>query len=181
MAGFCAKCGAAVTGRFCTACGAAAPETVPQAQSTGRPVGTAGQGVAAPPAAARQGSGVKILLIVLGDLLFLGLEGVVGVVYVGYRAKQKIAELKKEYGIENGGASAMASRAGTRSFPPSQGSGCRLLQGQEAAQILGVAVERVDTEPAGPDGSMSCRYWVSAAERQRLIQEEFASSLTQMG
>jgi hypothetical protein len=122
---------------------------------------------------------VKILFIVLGILLALGAVGVGSIVYLGYRARQKIAELKKEYGVESGGASGAASS--TRVFPPSQGSGCKLLEGQEAAGILGVAVERVESAPDGPNGDLSCRYWVSVAERRRLMKEEIASGLAGMG
>lgn len=56
-----------------------------------------------------------------------------------------------------------------------------MLEGQEAAQILGVAVERAEFDPNGPDGTQICRYWVSASERQRLVREEMASSLAGLG
>lgn len=169
MAGFCTSCGAPVTGSFCTACGKAIQEGIATGQNAVSP---------APPAVAKS-SGVKILFIVLGILLALGAVGVGSVVYLGYRAQQKIAELKKEYGVESEGASGAASS--TRVFPPSQGSGCKLLEGQEAAGILGVAVERVESDPNGPNGDLSCRYWVSAAERQRLMKQEIASGLAGMG
>jgi len=56
-----------------------------------------------------------------------------------------------------------------------------MLEGQEAAGILGVAVERVEFDPHGPNGSVSCQYWVSAAERQRLMKQQVASGLAGMG
>jgi hypothetical protein len=179
MPSFCTNCGSPIAGKFCTKCGAATQESAAPAQVPRAPVPTTPQSVPVQPSAARTGSGVKILLIVLGVFLFLGLLGVGGVVYVGYRAKQKIAQLKKDYGIENDSATGAAPTM--RIFPPSQGSGCKLLEGQEAAGILGVAVDRVESEPGAPDGSVSCRYWVSAAERQRLMKEEIASSIRRMG
>jgi hypothetical protein len=142
----------------------------------------------------RKGSGVKIVLIVLGVFMLFGAMGVGGVVYIGYRAKQKIAQMEKDYGADsnassntsssgastNGSSSSATSSASMRTFPPSKGSGCRLLEGQEAARILGVAVERAETETSDSEGDL-CKYWVSAAERRRLIGEEMASSVTGMG
>lgn len=52
-----------------------------------------------------------------------------------------------------------------------------MLEGQEASQILGIAVARAEFDPNGPDGTQMCRFWVSATERQRLVSEEMASSL----
>lgn len=175
MASFCTSCGAPVTGPFCTGCGKAVHEGIATGQNAVSP---------APPAVAKSsGSGVKILFIVLGILLALGAVGVGSVVYLGYRAQQKIAELKKQYGIESEGATdgANGAASSTRVFPPSQGNGCKLLEGQEAAGILGVAVDRVESDPNGSNGSLSCRYWVSAAERQRLMKQEIASGLAGMG
>lgn len=169
MASFCTNCGAPVTGPFCTGCGKAIQEGAAQAQN------------AVPPAtpAPATSSGAKVLFIVLGVLLVLGAVGMGSLVYVGYRAKQKIAQLKKDYGIENARASGAASS--TSVFPPSQGSGCKMLEGQEAAGILGLAVERVESDPGGPNGSLSCRYWVSAAERRRMMKEEITSGLAGIG
>ena len=149
MASFCSSCGAPVTGRFCTACGATIQEAAAQAQNAVPTANPIQPGVPGTAAAAGTSSGVKILMIVLGGLMLLGALGIGGIVYVGYRAKQKLTEIKQDYGIENAG-----SRASTRmrTFAPSAGSGCRLLQGQEAAGILGVAVDRVESEPHGPSG-----------------------------
>jgi hypothetical protein len=133
-------------------------------------------------------------LILLGVFMLFGAMGVGGVVYIGYRAKQKIAELRKDYAADSN-ASSDTSSSGTsssstsssdtsaasmRTFPPSKGSGCRLLEGQEAARILGVAVERAETEASDSEGDL-CKYWVSAPERRRLIGEEMASSIAGLG
>jgi hypothetical protein len=66
-------------------------------------------------------------------------------------------------------------------FPPSKGSGCRMLEGQEAAGILGVAVDRVESSADGSDGSESCRYWISAAERKRLEAAEIIAGINAAG
>ncbi len=186
MANFCSNCGAPVSGRFCGKCGTQVREATTQAQNqaSSAPIQQSGpapaaQSVPAPAEAGGAGSGAKIILILLGIVLFFGIAVVGGVVYVGYRAKQKIAQLKTEYGIENQTGSSAGSSE--RIFPPSKGNGCKMLEGQEAAKILGVAVDRAETEPAAADGSVSCRYWVSAAERRRLMGQEVASGLNNMG
>lgn len=165
MATFCTKCGSPVAGQFCVKCGTAIQRS--QAQS---PAATPTPG---------KSSGAKILLIVLASFFLVGAMGVGAVVYVGYRAKQKITELKQEYGMDNAGAN--GSTLSTGKFPPSLGSGCKMLEGQEAAQVLGVAVARAEFVPSGPNGSSVCKYWVSAAERKRLEREQLAASLTGMG
>ena len=196
MANFCTKCGAAVSGPFCGACGAPIQESPAQAQSTTPAAAPVSQPSAAPVSQAaaaaapvRKGSGVKIVLIVLGVFMLFGAMGVAGIVYVGYRAKQKIAQMEKDYGVDSnassdastsGGSSSGTSSSSERTFPPSKGSGCRLLEGQEAARILGVAVERAETETSDSEGDL-CKYWVSAAERRRLIGEEMASGVAGMG
>jgi hypothetical protein len=191
MANFCSKCGAPVTGPFCGRCGAAIQQTTAQAQnhtSSSAPVQQVAPAPAAVPppqsatAPARTGgssAAAKVIFVLLGIVLFFGIAIVGSLVYVGYRAKQKIAQLKTEYGIENQTASSGGSSE--RIFPPSKGNGCKLLEGQEAAKVLGVAVDRAETEPTAPDGSVSCRYWVTAEERQRLVTQELASGLTNMG
>lgn len=166
MPNFCTTCGAPISGRFCTKCGASGQQ---------EPVHT--QVPAAMPGPPRR-SGSKVLLIIVGGLLLVGGMGVGTVAYVAYRAKQKITELKQDYGIEGTAASGAAS---TRTFPPSQGSGCKMLEGQQAAQVLGVAVARAEFEPNASDGSSLCKFWVNASERQRLERQELASSMAQLG
>jgi hypothetical protein len=178
MANFCTNCGAPVSGQFCTACGAAIEGGPAHTQSVTPPAAPVSQPVAASPAA-HKNSVAKILFIVLGVVLLFGAVGVGGIVYLGYRAKQKIAELKKDYGLD-GDTSSRASSISMQTFPPSKGSGCNLLEGQEAATILGVAVERAESETAADEGAL-CKYWVSATERRRLIREQIASSVAGMG
>ncbi len=161
-----------MTGRFCAACGAAVPGGGPGPVSSPAPA----KGAAAP-----GGSALKVILILVGGLVLLGAMGIAGLVYVGYRAKQKIAEVKQEYGIAGGSAASSTSGVPVANFPPPKGSGCPMLEGQEASGILGVAIERVEFLPNGGDGSQECRYWVSAAERQRLAKSEIASGLGAMG
>jgi hypothetical protein len=178
MASFCSNCGSPVSGQFCAGCGAAISGGPAPTQNVTPQAAPVVQPVAVPPAV-HKGSGAKILFIVLGGLLLFGAVGVGGIVYVGYRAKQKIVEMKKDYGLE-GDTSSGTSSVSMRTFPPSKGSGCSLLEGQEAAAILGVAVERAESETSTDEGTL-CKYWVSTADRRRLIGAEIASSVSGMG
>src|SRR5271169_1862673 len=145
MAAFCTSCGGPVAGRFCSKCGA-------PAQAVASPPG--------PPAASGSGSATKVIIIVVAVFLGLGALAAASLVYVGYRAKQKLAELTREYSV--------SPPPGVRvQMRPAAGSGCRLLSGEEAAQILGVSIERVESGPWEAGGT-ECKYWVSIAERQRL-------------
>jgi len=128
-----------------------------------------------PAPSAGTSSATKVIAIVIGAFVLLGIIGVGGLVYVGYRAKQKIAELKNEYGESS------SSSSTPRVFPPSTGSGCPMLEGQEASGILNVAVNRVESTTDGPDGSEMCRYWISADERKRLEREEIVAGINAIG
>jgi len=144
MAAFCSNCGAPATGRFCAACGAAfpAPSNPVQPRPFQAQPFQAQSGGPYPVAPARAGGGsvAKILLIVVVVIFVIGALGVAGLVYVGYLAKQTLAEFKQEYGITNSGS---ASNLPPVNFPAPKGSGCPVLDGQEASRILRVALERV--------------------------------------
>jgi len=172
MASFCSKCGTPAGGRFCPSCGAATGGPVPPAIPVGAPASSAGTS-----------SATKVILIVVGVVVFLGAIGAGGLVYVGYRAKQKLAELKREYGTTGEAPGSFSSGATTsaRVFSPSKGNGCRFLEGQEAAGILGVAVDRVEFAEDGPDGSEWCRFWINAEERKRLERAEIVSGFNAVG
>jgi|GEM_PF-6356360 len=168
MANFCSKCGSPAGGRFCPACGAAVPSgppALPNAPAPGpRPTGSA----------------AKVIWIVAGVVLALGAMGVGSVVYIGYRAKQKLAELNRVYKEATEPAGVSSSNS-VRSFPPSKGSGCPILEGQEAAGILGVAVDRAEFAADGANGGEECRYWVNAEERKRLARAEIVSGISAVG
>jgi hypothetical protein len=97
MPSFCTNCGAPAVGHFCTKCGAAIRQPSPQTHPPASvPITPSSAGVAG------ASSGFKILLIVVGILMLFGAIGVGGLVYVGYRAKQKIAQIKQDYGGDHG-------------------------------------------------------------------------------
>ncbi|MBI3682271.1 MAG: zinc ribbon domain-containing protein [Acidobacteria bacterium] len=175
MASFCSNCGAPASGAFCVQCGN--PVQTP-ASATPSPAPAA-------PVKAGGGSAAKIILIAGGVFVAFGLVAAGGLLYVGYRAKQKIVEIGKEYGVDIGSAAKSGRSAPSESTPatpapsPSAGSGCPILSGQEAAQILGIAVERVESR-RNADGSETCEFFVNVAERLRLAKEQMAKGIGQM-
>lgn len=98
---FCTSCGAQIADgvKFCTSCGAAQTSTSQPAVSPAAPASAAATAAAAPAAATAQpapkkGSGLKIVLIVLGiifALILLVIVGVVGTgVYFAHKLKQSV-------------------------------------------------------------------------------------------
>ena len=97
---FCNTCGAPFVGegKFCTKCGAttsasstprvtAAPQVVSRATPTEAAVAPA-----TVPAGKGRSPLLMIVLVIVGFVVLLGMAGVGGVIYVGYRAKKKVAE-----------------------------------------------------------------------------------------
>jgi outer membrane protein OmpA-like peptidoglycan-associated protein len=101
---FCTKCGQKMEAgfQFCTSCGAPAP-------ATAQPVAPAGAQPPAPPswqsapvaapqafAPAKKRSGLALLLIVLAVLGLIAVVGIGGVVYVGYKVKEKVTSVAQQ-------------------------------------------------------------------------------------
>jgi zinc-ribbon domain len=153
MAKFCGQCGAPVeeSVKFCSKCGAKVPDAVPPVEAAAAtPAAPAQPASQAPPpapssipvpAAATVAAGpkksspiVKILLVVVGLFVFIGVAGMGTCVYIGYRAKQKISAMadqaKKEgFSLETpqgsvgaSGSSAKTAEAATRDVPPYPGA-----------------------------------------------------------
>lgn len=143
MARFCTQCGSPVeeTLRFCPKCGAqlaaaAAPAQAPAAQATptiGAPRGAAAAPPAAPPA--KKGSPVlKIVLLVLGVFVLVGILSAAAGIYFLYKAKQKVSGMIEaaktvssavgtpEVEIKKGGAGSAAAASATVDVPPYPGS-----------------------------------------------------------
>jgi hypothetical protein len=161
MAKFCTSCGnpMAEGARFCAVCGAgipgqaaaaAAPPPVHQTPVGSAPVAPAPAApVSAPPAAPAPGtgSGIKILFIVLGVIVFLFLLVAGSCFYVAYRVKQKASEFKAELGVN---------------APPYRGSkdACSKLSVGEASAALGQPVTSAEQRSSilciyhyGPNGA----------------------------
>lgn len=135
MASFCAQCGAAVTGAFYAVCGRPAQE---------RPV-------AAPAAVRAQGGGLKKLLLVVGGLvLLLGMLAIAGITFGVYKAKQAVTGM-----IEGENRAPVSNSAAFR------GQACDLLEAEEVQRALGVLIDR--TGPITENGESGCAYYTSAA------------------
>ena len=139
MAQFCTNCGSPVGEnlKFCPQCGAqlgapAAP--APAAASTARATAP-GAPSAAAVAPAKKGSPVlKIVLIVVGFFVVLGIAGTAATVYFVYKAKQKVSSMVEtaktmgsgkgtpEVHLEKGGEGSEAAASATVDVPPYPGS-----------------------------------------------------------
>ena len=96
---FCTKCGASLGGgKFCTSCGApVASESAVSTAATANPINTS----ATASATTNSSPVVKILMIVLGIIVLVALLGLGTCVYVGYRAKKKVDEVRQAYKSNN--------------------------------------------------------------------------------
>ncbi|MEO6807164.1 MAG: zinc ribbon domain-containing protein [Edaphobacter sp.] len=152
MAKFCGKCGAPVsdTQAFCNSCGTrVADSTAPAASAPSTPyqpvapVQTYSQPVqsAAP---AKSGSGLKILLIVLGVLVVGALAVVGGLFYVGHKVVSKIEDKAAEAGF-----SPSDMKKSDHQF---QGDPCRFLSRRDVSEAIGVTI--TETKSSGD----SCEY-----------------------
>jgi hypothetical protein len=175
MAKFCSRCGAPATGgAFCVQCGSALGANPAPAQSPAAPP------ISPAAAPVKSGGGAGKVLLIVGGVVFLFVAvGVAGVVYVGYRAKQKIESLKKEY--VDTPASDSAANSGVLTTPGaipagSVRGGCPVLPAEEASRVLGIAVERV-TQKEDPTEGEVCDFFVSDAERSRLAQAEITKAI----
>jgi hypothetical protein len=105
MAQFCTKCGSPMAEglSFCTSCGAqvaappaAAATAPPPSAAPAGPAPTGAAPAAAAPAAKSGSPILKIILAVVAVLILFSLLGVGACVYVYYRARQKVNELRNE-------------------------------------------------------------------------------------
>jgi len=114
--------------------------------------------VAAPTAGAN--SAVKIIAIVVGVLLLLGALGTAGLLYVGYKAKERITAAAKEQGFDLDSSRRGPSRVALA-------DGCQHLSASEASAILGVKIIR--TESRAPEG---CTYFGDPAETASRLETQ---------
>jgi zinc-ribbon domain len=181
MPGFCGSCGTALRdgAGFCPQCGKAvgggaplsqapprsqAPPPYQPAPSQPAPYQPAPYQAAPSSTAAGASKGsstlLKVVLIVVGVFVVLGILAVAGIVYTGYRVKHAIEQKAAENGIDLG---ALTSGQQGRGYEP-----CSLLTTAEAAEILGVPVER--SESSGT----TCSYFIrppSAEEKSNAVAD----------
>jgi hypothetical protein len=156
MAKFCMSCGTPLddAARFCTKCGATLGEaSPPPSQASLTPVaGTApsptAPAIAAPATPPSSGSPVlKIILIVLGVFVLLGMVGVGSCFYVAYRAKrslQRQVQMASDGGsitvqTEHGPVTITQSHSGSASSNIPVYPGATLVQGSSGTLRIGGA------------------------------------------
>ena len=146
MAVFCGSCGTSMTEgtKFCPACGA----TVAAPAGIGSPVSTAPASTPAPSTPPSGGGALKIVLIVLGILAFLGMLLVGSCFYIGYKVKKAAGDF----------ASHSKPYTGTK-------APCSFVSASEAADALGVPVQ-----DAAPQGTVGCVYTVGTEGNQLMVQ-----------
>ena len=160
MANFCTNCGAAVNAGtpFCTQCGSrVSTAAAPPVQPSPVPPPAAAQ---APLPPASSSPVLKIILFVVLGLFVLGALGVAGLIYAGYKVKNRVERVAKEYGVDSSAPRGPSAR---------RVDVCSLITRDEAAEIMGVPVERIE-----PSGTSECRYIGKAPtdeERQKQIDD----------
>ena len=101
--------------------------------------------VAPAPAAAASSSGAKIVLIIVGVLVVIGILGTMALMYVGHKVRQ----VASDYGVDT---SSTERRGPARHY-----NACDLLSKDEASQILGTPIASVTVKGTGVISS--CDYY----------------------
>lgn len=139
MAKFCIACGSPIEEnlKFCPKCGVqlGAPATPTPTAAPTPAAATAGAPSAPAAAPAKKGSPIlKIVLIVVGFFVLLGIAGTAATVYFVYKAKQKVSSIvdtggtmesekgTPEVHLEKGGEGSEAATSATVDVPPYPGS-----------------------------------------------------------
>jgi hypothetical protein len=154
MAGYCANCGALLTGAFCGKCGQRmqAPNTSVQHEPATKPTEVAPK---------RSGL-AKALVITGGIVLLLFAMGIAGTFYGLHLIKKKISTYT---GGAVGGSPEQVS--------VEQGNSCALLPRKDLQQVLGVTIERSLEMMEGSDPG--CAYYTNPAaftQLQRMAIEQ---------
>jgi phosphate/sulfate permease len=157
MANFCRNCGAPLGANF-----AFCPQCRTPAAGGANPMAAA----AAPLApAAKTGSGMKILLVILCVLAVGGVAVVGGLFYVAHRVKQAVVARASEYGVDIPSRGTGSSAASIELFRHP----CDLLTKEEAASLLGEPIDRTEVR------SGSCLYYGPVGLSARLGKESMST------
>src|SRR5580704_9872133 len=163
MASFCGNCGfpQSTNVAFCSQCGAK-QSTMGNLPAAPVPAGPA------PMAATKSGSGLKILLVVVACLGLMGLVIVGGIYYAVHKVKQTVVEKAQQYGVE---LPAVTSATSSSSRPAHLRKPCDYLSKQQAADLLGEPIDRMEVE------SLSCLYYGPAGLSAKLAQDQISNTL----
>ena len=167
MANFCSNCGVARSGSsaFCGNCGTR------QAAPSGPPMQPNPQPAALPPAA-KTGSGLKILAVVLVFVVLAGAATVGGLYYVAHKVKQAVVEKAASVGVDFNSISSPEASNGASKIRTYKA--CGLLSKTDAADMLGEPIERIE------DQGTTCLYYGPAGLSGKLAQEGTADLLKQL-
>ena len=163
MAGFCGNCGfpLGANSGFCPNCGTRqsgmAGGPVPAAQVPQPP---------APPVAAKSGSGLKILMILLAGFLAIAILTVGALFYAAHRVKQAVVEKAASYGVDLHSSPSPSPSVRNAHHV----STCELLSKEEAAQLLGEPVDRTE------DQAGTCLYYGPSGLSEKLAREGAADT-----
>ena len=151
MSAFCSNCGfpLAASSSFCPKCGARL-----MSQTAPPPVAPAVQ-PGPPAAAARSGSGLKILLVVIGVVVVLGVLGIAGAAYAVHRVRQAVVSTAQAHGVDlNRISNDLQSSASSPSHSSApRRAPCDYLPKEEVSRLIGEPIDR-----AAADGE-SCQYF----------------------
>lgn len=176
MSAFCSNCGfpLAASNSFCPKCGARLmPQTAPPPAAS--MVQPAPQPMAPPPAA-RSGSGLKIVLVVLGVIAVFGVIAIAGTVYAVHRVKQAVVKTAESHGVDlNRISSDLESAAASPSHssaPPRKT--CDYLSKDQVSNLIGEPIDHVVA-----DGE-SCQYFGPPGLAARLGKEGMNTGMQQL-
>ncbi len=155
MPGFCRNCGTplAAPSAFCVKCGAPATQ----------------QPAAPPVTPARAVSLVKVGLIVLGALFVFGALSVAGMYYAAHRLVRNVESVTGEGSVGNAIRSVTAAgRDGREHSAKVKRDGCLLMTKEEASNILGVEIIRIESQPRANESGEHCDYFA----KPRSVEED---------
>jgi hypothetical protein len=165
MASFCGNCGfpQSTNVAFCSQCGArqSPMSSPPPAAVASVPV------VPAPMPVAKSGSGLKILLVVVAVLGLMGLVVIGGVYYAVHKVKQAVVQKAQDLGVDLPAATSVINSS---SRPAHLKKPCDYLSKQQAADLLGEPIDRVEIESA------SCLYYGPAGLSSKLAQNQASNT-----
>ena len=104
----------------------------------------------------------KVLIIAAVLFVVVGIMATAGLIYVGYRVKNRIE--KQAAALRPDASRPSAAIVAAAEAPVRHVVACSLLSKEEASQILGVAVER--TQAKEETGESTCQYFVKARSQQ---------------
>lgn len=163
MANFCNNCGfpLGASNAFCPKCGSRLAAQPVQPYSA----------PASPVAAAKQVSGLKVLLVIFGVCAVLGIAAAGAVVYVGHRVKQAVVSKAASYGVDlhsTPQASASQPSSAPRRKP------CDYLSQAEVSRIIGEPVDRAVANDT------ACLYYGPPGLASKLGQQSLSNGMTQL-